>query len=518
MSTYRPFPAGTAAAIRFSTSTNTANTICPERQGEDFLFVCVLGSGVEGQAVLVRKAAKHPLCSHSLDRSKEGSGKMGEEEEVEGEKGLFVWKRTVRDPPSSFSLSASSSDTGTEECTEEAGIIKELVFPAEAHENVPAVLCAERFEDGKGCCCDDDGKGMNRCKCVGSNGRRLATQGYFTLQEYCNGGTLSALIDAHAREKKVVPEVFIWNVLLALSDVLDWCHNDLAVPITHNDISGRNVFLHYEDSNVDGKGEVVMPKVLLGDWGLSTLYLASDPVPAWTDGLYLLSLVGMMVSAHIGRPRGKLCTAETLEWDAVDETIWRPYSEELRMLMGRLNYESLDVEDEGWRNARDIVVEAHREYLCAAQYWANDEDKDGDVSWTRPAMRTEPLFLNEEELADAMNGFGEYSGLLIGTGDENVDYNENGTPSGMLAEPYDIVLVDTATLEVLREIEEDEVQFWCERYREPFLMVEEMEELRKEFELESTRGKTEIEQRADVPKHRDIKFGFPDPEMTAIME
>ncbi|KAF9118290.1 G2-specific serine/threonine protein kinase [Mortierella sp. 14UC] len=89
----------------------------------------------------------------------------------------------------------------------------------------------------------------------------------YILMEYCEGGDLASVIKRHKEKQTMVPEGFVWNIMVQLIMALHECHHGTITneethqvtlrPILHRDLKPDNVFL-------DGKYNVK-----LGDFGLS---------------------------------------------------------------------------------------------------------------------------------------------------------------------------------------------------------------------------------------------------------
>ena len=79
--------------------------------------------------------------------------------------------------------------------------------------------------------------------------------------EYADGGDLSAKIEIHSKQNRLIPENDIWNLFLQLCNGLSYLHSK---NIIHRDIKSQNVFLT--------KNGVVK----LGDFGISKILKNSD--------------------------------------------------------------------------------------------------------------------------------------------------------------------------------------------------------------------------------------------------
>ena len=81
------------------------------------------------------------------------------------------------------------------------------------------------------------------------------------IMEYADGGDLSAKIEIHSKQNRLIPENDIWNLFLQLCNGLSYLHSK---NIIHRDIKSQNVFLT--------KNGVVK----LGDFGISKILKNSD--------------------------------------------------------------------------------------------------------------------------------------------------------------------------------------------------------------------------------------------------
>jgi hypothetical protein len=91
---------------------------------------------------------------------------------------------------------------------------------------------------------------------------------------YCNGGSLQTLLNDYRRERRVIPEVFVWHAIKQLITAVAYMHTgwqrgmenppDNMRPIAHKGLSADNILLNYATP-----WPKCLPDLLIGDFHLA---------------------------------------------------------------------------------------------------------------------------------------------------------------------------------------------------------------------------------------------------------
>ncbi|PIA92128.1 hypothetical protein CB0940_09019 [Cercospora beticola] len=108
---------------------------------------------------------------------------------------------------------------------------------------------------------------------------------YFIYMDACNGGDLHEQICHWHLRKQIVPKVFLYHLIVQVSDVFAFLHHGLRhstgscytqdedhEAVVHGDIKLENFFLNWSSRNIGG-----LPDIVIGDFGHAKLL--SDPEP-----------------------------------------------------------------------------------------------------------------------------------------------------------------------------------------------------------------------------------------------
>ncbi|KAJ3577645.1 hypothetical protein NPX13_g2922 [Xylaria arbuscula] len=136
--------------------------------------------------------------------------------------------------------------------------------------------------------------------------QKLGDEGDWSLYfDFYNGGSLRQLYQAYRRDRRCVPESFVWHVLLTLLEAVRYLHRGCPPgtdddgplgaegfwrPLYHRDITLDNIFLHYHERpapevRLPGVLESnAFPEVILGDF--SDSFINGDPPHKLKPGRY----------------------------------------------------------------------------------------------------------------------------------------------------------------------------------------------------------------------------------------
>ncbi|MCJ1383984.1 hypothetical protein MMC17_007099 [Xylographa soralifera] len=106
---------------------------------------------------------------------------------------------------------------------------------------------------------------------------------YGLILEAYNGGTQENLVTEFAKQKRPVPESYVWHFIEQTARAYAYLHfghvdgkkvgDKEWVPIVHRDGAANNIFLHFRDPDKKARKSAIFinpfPKVVLGDLGIS---------------------------------------------------------------------------------------------------------------------------------------------------------------------------------------------------------------------------------------------------------
>ncbi|KAL9107253.1 MAG: hypothetical protein Q9227_007794 [Pyrenula ochraceoflavens] len=409
------------------------------KEGPGYLFVKSLGIGGSAQTTLVRTVGDG-LNTHSPS--------------------LLARKRTDRPDYSNLGIPIPYF---MHHCP-----VKEVLFPSDPHPSIPAILSSGLYPNTS------------------------REEGYYTYQQFCNGGTLESLIHNHHAARRPVPEAFIWKYLLTIPMLLRWLHNEVSTPIVHGDVQGDNIFLHYPDnSNNSSSSTEVLPDIYLGDFGHARPlqdYEAHDPLgePAWYAQTTELRASLDLAFCLVGAPRvNKVRCLGFVDLRALaQEGLWEPYSVALQraMLESDLWIQGAvagDAENR-WEEIPKILERGWKrwnEYQSSGEGCGMMTDGVGDredVSWTRPKYPVQPLLMNERQMAEIVAGTSESIPEIANLKGRRYPLESRWR---WIFRPWEFAVVKADTLEVVKVLSEKDELALAEHFgllakREPVIQVQ----------------------------------------------
>lgn len=385
--------------------------------GRDFIYISTLGAGCQGQALLVRQISGEPLNANN-----NGSINSNNNEDT-GKTSLFVRKRAMR---RGNTIQRPSTPT-------------EVKYPQPyPNTGVPNVHYWQPYSVS-------DRKHDFSC-----------------LQTFCNGGSLEDLWGKFADQEKFVPELFLWEVLESLSEILDWIHNVADPPVAHHDLNPANIFLHYPNNNDDqDDDEATNPEIFLGDFGYAVpLVREGDsndgndsvvPPEAYpkfiTLDIYRMTTVVIRLAiAGFGLDMGPQLRSDDFGGDS-DWSYGTPYSQRLVSVLYNVRRMSKEHSNLNTRTVWETYVKqeclyGQREALAGGKEWC--------VNWTRPTVSTSPLLMENKDLARLSDPDHELRYRILGDNERSYTTDDDKGKLGILP-PFSYVLVNPETLEIVRE-------------------------------------------------------------------